>query len=177
MPVERGSALAALTEHDLLLVDSLAERVAELLRPAPSLSPGLLTAAQLAQALNVSRAWVYENAGRLGALKLGDGPRARLRFDLETARAGTRTSGVKDAPRPARRPRGSKTEVGRVLAVRPPRASRDSRLPRDAAPGFPMSHRSSCGALTTAGSRGVTRRRGARCVPTSGAPGHRLRPT
>ena len=117
----RGSALAALTEHDMLLVDALAERVAELLRPAPSLSPGLLTAAQLAQALNVSRAWVYENAGRLGARKLGDGPRARLRFDLETARAATGTSGVKDAPKPAaRRPRpcSSKSEVGRVLAER-----------------------------------------------------------
>jgi tRNA G10 N-methylase Trm11 len=62
----RGSAPAALTEHDLLLVDALAERMAELLRPALSPSTGLLTAAQLAQALNVSRAWVYENAGRLG---------------------------------------------------------------------------------------------------------------
>ncbi len=114
----------------MLLVDALAERVAELLRPAPNSSPGLLTAAQLAHALNVSRAWVYENADRLGARKLGDGPRARLRFDLETARAATGTSGVKDAPRPAPRrlrPRGSKSEVGRVLAVRPPRTSRGIR--------------------------------------------------
>ncbi len=152
MPVERGNAPAALTEHELLLVDALVERVAELLRPTPSLSPGLLTAAQLAQALNVSRAWVYENAGRLGARKLGDGPRARLRFDLETACAVTGTSGVKDAPRPAPRrlrPRSSKSEVGRVLAARPPRTSRDSRLLRDAPPGLPMSHRRSCGVLRT----------------------------
>lgn len=148
----RSSAPAALTEHELLLVDALAERVAELLRPAPSPSPGLLTAAQLAQALNVSRAWVYENAGRLGARKLGNGPRARLRFDLETASAATGTFGAKDAPRPVpRRPRsrGSKSEVGRVLAVRPRRTSRDSRLLRDAAPAFPMSRRSSCGVLMT----------------------------
>ncbi len=147
-----GSAQAALTEHDLLLVDALVERVAELLRPAPSLLPGLLTAAQLAQALNVSRAWVYENARRLGARKLGDGPRARLRFDLETARTATCTSEATDAPRPAPRrprPRGSKPGVGQVLAARPPRTTRDSRLPRDAAQGFPVSHMSSRGVLRT----------------------------
>jgi hypothetical protein len=44
----------------------------------------LVDAATVARRLNVSRAWVYDNAGRLGAIRLGDGPRARLRFDLMT---------------------------------------------------------------------------------------------
>jgi len=53
----------------------------------PGASPpvALLTAGQLAQQLGVTRAWVYENAHRLGAIRLGNGPRARLRFDPQTA--------------------------------------------------------------------------------------------
>lgn len=47
----------------------------------------LVDAATLAGQLGVSRDWVYENAGRLGALRLSDGPKARLRFSIETARA------------------------------------------------------------------------------------------
>lgn len=43
--------------------------------------PRLATAAELATQLGVSRAYVYEHAERLGAIRLGRGPRARLRFD------------------------------------------------------------------------------------------------
>jgi hypothetical protein len=43
----------------------------------------LVDAADVAVYLAVERGWVYANADRLGARKLGDGPRARLRFDLE----------------------------------------------------------------------------------------------
>ncbi len=43
----------------------------------------LKTAAEIAMWLGVSRAYVYENAVRLGAIRLGNGPRARLRFDQE----------------------------------------------------------------------------------------------
>jgi excisionase family DNA binding protein len=41
----------------------------------------LLTTAQVAEWLNVSRAYVYEHADELGAERLGTGPKARLRFD------------------------------------------------------------------------------------------------
>lgn len=41
----------------------------------------LLTAAEVARRFGVSPEWVRENAERLGALRLGDGPRPRLRFD------------------------------------------------------------------------------------------------
>jgi hypothetical protein len=50
-------------------------------------SPRLVSAAELADYLGVKRAWVYENAISLGAKPLGDGPKPRLRFDLEEAKS------------------------------------------------------------------------------------------
>jgi hypothetical protein len=44
-------------------------------------------AAELANDLGVSRDYIYENAGELGAVKLGGGRRPRLRFELAVARA------------------------------------------------------------------------------------------
>jgi hypothetical protein len=43
----------------------------------------LLSPAELAAWLSVDRSWVYEHAEELGVLRLGGGPRARLRFDVE----------------------------------------------------------------------------------------------
>jgi hypothetical protein len=50
-------------------------------------SPTLLDAAEVAARFGVSRSWVYENARRLGAVRLGDGPKPRLRFDPERVKA------------------------------------------------------------------------------------------
>lgn len=55
-------------------------------RPDPA-TGRLVTASELAGALGVARSWVYTNKARLGAIRLGSGPRARLRFDLADARA------------------------------------------------------------------------------------------
>ena len=41
----------------------------------------LLTAQQVAARFNVDRSWVYAHADELGVVRLGDGPRPRLRFD------------------------------------------------------------------------------------------------
>lgn len=67
------------------LIDAVARRVLELVGErdtgngsAPS---GLLTVGEVAQRLRVSTKWVYAHQRRLGAIKLGDGPKARLRFD------------------------------------------------------------------------------------------------
>jgi hypothetical protein len=52
----------------------------------------------------VSRAWVYENAGRLGGVKLGPGQRAPLRFDANRVTAALNPlmgSAPADAPTPA----------------------------------------------------------------------------
>jgi hypothetical protein len=41
----------------------------------------LMTVAEVATRLRTSPKWVYAHQHRLGAIKLGDGPKARLRFD------------------------------------------------------------------------------------------------
>jgi hypothetical protein len=48
------------------------------------LSDRWLSTAKLADYLDISRDWVYEHATDLGAIRLGSGPRARLRFHLGT---------------------------------------------------------------------------------------------
>jgi hypothetical protein len=68
-------------------VDAVARRVVELLREEGAVSrqgPRLLTVAAVAQEFGLSTDWVYANAGRLGAIRLGSGPRARLRFERAT---------------------------------------------------------------------------------------------
>jgi hypothetical protein len=40
----------------------------------------------LAAFLAVDRSWIYAHANELGAWRLGSGPKARLRFDLEEVR-------------------------------------------------------------------------------------------
>lgn len=70
------------------LADLVAERVvARLTAAPPAAAAALVDAATLAAELGVTRGYVYANADDLGAVRLGDGPRARLRFDLTAARA------------------------------------------------------------------------------------------
>jgi hypothetical protein len=74
-----------LVAFDVEELHAVGERIAELVgavRP----TVGLVDARTLAYELGVARDWVYANAERLGGVRLGDGPRARLRFDVEEAR-------------------------------------------------------------------------------------------
>lgn len=66
-------------------IDAIARRVVELLHGEQATD--LVDAATLARVLGVSRGYVYEHVDRLGGVRLGDGPKARLRFDVEKARA------------------------------------------------------------------------------------------
>src|SRR4051794_40133007 len=66
---------------DLTLVDFIARRVLELLGDRNGGEIQLLTVAQVARRFQVHPSWVYANARRLGALRLGTGPKAPLRFD------------------------------------------------------------------------------------------------
>lgn len=61
-------------------VEAIAQRVVEMLgdRGAPS---QLVSAAELSRRLGLSRSTVYEKAEEFGAIRIGHGPRARLRFD------------------------------------------------------------------------------------------------
>ena len=123
----RARAAVVRLEPDQLL--ELAELVADLVVEQLETTPtgGLVDARTLARLLGVERSFVYRHADALGAVRLGDGPRARPRFDPEEARrrlaachAG-RKSGAADpasgaVPRRRRR-RGSGTSV-ELLPVR-----------------------------------------------------------
>jgi hypothetical protein len=62
-------------------LDRLADLLAIRLAAARPAAPPMLTVEEVSTTFKVSRAWVYENARRLGGVKLGPGPRAPLRFD------------------------------------------------------------------------------------------------
>jgi hypothetical protein len=71
-------------ELDLDLIEAIARRVAELLgeeRRSGGAQVDLIDAAAVARRLGISRATVYAKAEQLGAVRLGEGKRARLRFD------------------------------------------------------------------------------------------------
>lgn len=60
-------------------VNAVAERVAELLRGKP-IGGELIDATEVAKRFSLSRDYVYEHADDFDAVRLGSGPKARLRF-------------------------------------------------------------------------------------------------
>ncbi len=88
------------------LADVIAGRVVELLDRGWGAAPsGLATAAEVAERLGVHKSWVYANQQRLGAVRLGTGPKARLRFDIERAARVISGDPKTAPPRRAGRPR------------------------------------------------------------------------
>ena len=78
-----GSATRGLMAAD---VDAIASRVVELLRDEARLGHHVDTPA-IATMLGVSDDWVREHAAELGAVRIGDGPKGALRFELRRVRA------------------------------------------------------------------------------------------
>jgi hypothetical protein len=73
-----------LSASDPAFVDAVARRVVDMLREEGELpldGPRLMTVAQVRDEFGVSADWLYANAEALGVIRLGSGPRARLRFD------------------------------------------------------------------------------------------------
>lgn len=66
-------------------VDAIALRVVELLEKRGLRKRELVDATELARRFGIERSWVYTHAIELGAVKLGNGKRPRLRFDPEIA--------------------------------------------------------------------------------------------
>ena len=64
-------------------VEAIARRVAELVGHVSRLVDAHTVAAEL----QVERDWVYAHANELGAVRLGNGSKARLRFDMRHVRA------------------------------------------------------------------------------------------
>jgi predicted DNA-binding transcriptional regulator AlpA len=83
----RAVTLDAFADDEALL-DRLADRVADRVadRLAPWLEPGhrrpegLISASEVARMTGMTRSWVYDHAGDLGAVPLGPGSRPRLGF-------------------------------------------------------------------------------------------------
>lgn len=83
MSEEELATQAAELRLDPESIEALARRLAELLGGGESQRPRrqLISAEEVSRWWGVSRRWVYDNAERLGARRLGTGPRPRLRFD------------------------------------------------------------------------------------------------
>jgi hypothetical protein len=105
----------------VMLADLVAERLVDRLegaRPAPQ----LVDANAIARRFGVSADWVYDHAHTIGVVRLGDGPKARLRFDPEKVAAAlgasdepTQTPGPATAPGRRRRRRKATTSGGASL--------------------------------------------------------------
>ena len=89
---------------DLTLVDLIAQRVLQLLGDRHDDEIQLLTVAQVARRFQVHPSWVYANARRLGALRLGTGPKAPLRFDPRRVALAVEDAPLSDGPRAEDRP-------------------------------------------------------------------------
>jgi hypothetical protein len=118
-------ARRAMQEMSPDAIEQIAQRVAQLLRHEPesladgqSKSPELIDAEELAKCFGLTRAWVYENAGKLGAIPLSDGPRPRLRFDPETVAEVLKSRQRRNQPVPVS-----------DSIPRPPRSTRRRRTP------------------------------------------------
>jgi len=108
---------------DAETVEKIARRVVALLERQGLRNRELIDATELASRFAIERSWVYTHAIELGAVKLGNGAKPRLRFDPEIAARVLRKVGeVPAADPPARSgkragpPRGSKGR-GELLPI------------------------------------------------------------
>jgi len=67
------------------IAEATARRLVEMVG-AQAKTFGLVGARELAEELAVSLDYVYTHAVELGGMRLGSGPKARIRFDLDRAR-------------------------------------------------------------------------------------------
>lgn len=102
-----------------IAIDLTDDQVADLRRQlsVPDPGEGMVDAAALAKRLGVSREHVYAHAKEFGGVKLGNGPRARWRFDparLEQARPERQAV----APQPKRQGRRRQPKRSGLLEIR-----------------------------------------------------------
>jgi hypothetical protein len=97
------------------IVDVLEERG---LVAGPAGPSRVLNAAEVAGLLGRDRQWVYDHAGELGAFRFGNGPRARIGFDLATldrGKNGRQLSAFGGAPSGGRR--STRSAIGRISLI------------------------------------------------------------
>jgi hypothetical protein len=108
-----------------LLADAIAERLSE-----QRLGERWLTAEEVARHVGVDVGFVYEHSERLGARRLGDGPKARLRFRIDLVEASLCVAGRESVgpPTAAIRPRRTRRRpphLGSGVELLPIRGSRE----------------------------------------------------
>ena len=74
-------------------MEAIARKVVEIV-DARSTTFGFVDARELAEELGVSIDYVYAHATELGAMRLGSGPTAAIRFDLDPARQALEVRGA-----------------------------------------------------------------------------------
>jgi DNA-binding IclR family transcriptional regulator len=115
VPNEAAEAAQAVLGVSALaeLAEVVAARVVELLdRQERGSARGLASAAEVAEQLGVHKSWVYAHADELEAIRLGEGEKARLRFDPErVARAVGATPSERGGRRAGRRRHGLPADV------------------------------------------------------------------
>jgi hypothetical protein len=88
-------------------IRAVAEALADVLFERGIVAAGsparVLDAAQVADLLGRDRQWVYAHAGELGAFRYGDGPKARIGFDLVTVERWKRDRQIRSESPPRRR--------------------------------------------------------------------------
>jgi predicted DNA-binding transcriptional regulator AlpA len=114
-----------MTDEEAIHVQAIAEAVVDLLADrglvvyaGPSASARVLRVREVARLLGRSAPWVYQHAIELGAIRMGNGPKARIGFDLATIEEWKRAHqlGPSEARRQTRRrPRRSAISTGANL--------------------------------------------------------------
>ena len=103
----------AIAQRDIRAV---AEALADVLFERGIVAAGsparVLDAAQVADLLGRDRQWVYAHAGELGAFRYGNGPKARIGFDLVTVEQWKRDRQIRSESPPRRRDRRRSSAVG-----------------------------------------------------------------
>lgn len=113
LPDPRDALLATLA-RGVASLDRKLDLILERLDDSPHgangrpVEPELIDAAEVARRFGFSRDYVYEHSRELGAVRLGDGPKARLRFSATKVAAKLDAEPPAGArPGPRRRPRSN----------------------------------------------------------------------
>lgn len=104
-------------------VHAIAEAIADVLAErglvvyaGPSTSARVLSAREVSKLLGRSAPWVYAHATELGAIRMGNGPKARIGFDLASIEQWKRDNQIRPPqqrkpPRPRRDARSRATNL------------------------------------------------------------------
>lgn len=99
--------------------EEIARRVAQLIGDRLCEPFGLLDTHTVARMLAVSDEWVREHAVELGAIRVGDGPKGALRFDVRRVRAALDRRRIDQPKQKQRRRSGRRPSLGIMPAVIP----------------------------------------------------------